>query len=112
MADTMGSTETDSTSELHKLYIEDKDNLYVACAGTVEMAAEVISLFKQGIAKVASRTHGAIWDALNKAVHEHRMTHFTWDVGSRAWQPHALQLWCAKTRSHRKSLPCNIVTSI
>jgi hypothetical protein len=79
MADTMGSTETDSTPELHKLYIE--DNLYVACAGNIEMASEVISLFKQQIASQPDpKTTGGIWDALNSAVHEHRITHFRWDV--------------------------------
>jgi len=74
----MGSTDTDSTSELHKLYVE--ENLYVACAGRIELASEIISLFKQELAKLPSRIHGAIWTALNKAVHEHRMTHFQWDV--------------------------------
>lgn len=81
LADTMGSTDTDSTSELHKLYVE--ENLYVACAGKVEMASEVISLFKQELAQKtpeASRTTGDIWDALNRAVHAHRMMHFRWDV--------------------------------
>jgi hypothetical protein len=78
IADTMGSTETDSTAELHKLWIE--DNLYAAGAGNLILDEEVISLFKLNLAKVPARTHGHIWDALNRAVLEHLQTHFTWDV--------------------------------
>jgi hypothetical protein len=78
LADTMGSHETDSTPELHKLFID--DNLYVACAGNIEFASEVISIFKQELEKLEKRTYGSIWNALNVAVHEHRMEHFRWDV--------------------------------
>ncbi len=78
VADTMGSTETDSTPELHKLYVE--DGLYVVCAGRVEMASEVVSMFQEELKKIPVRAHGNIWEALNRAVHEHRMSHFQWDV--------------------------------
>jgi len=78
IADTMGSTDTDSTSELHKLWIE--DNLYAAGAGNLTLDEEIISLFKLNLAKVPARTHGNIWDALNKAVYEHLQGHFAWDV--------------------------------
>lgn len=80
MADTMGSTDTGSTPELHKLYIE--ENLYVACAGNVEIASEVTSIFKQEMSKIPieSRMSGHVWDALNFAVHQVRIMHFKWDV--------------------------------
>jgi hypothetical protein len=64
MADTMGSTETDSTPELHKLYVE--DDVYAVCAGKVELASEVISIFKQELKGLTSRTYGQIYEALNK----------------------------------------------
>lgn len=78
MADTMGSTDTDSTSELHKLYVD--DGVYAVCAGKVEFASEVISILQQELKELPSRRHGLIYEALNKAVHEHRMSHFRWDV--------------------------------
>src|SRR6267154_3425794 len=71
MADTMGSTDTDSTPELHKLCVE--DDIYAVCAGKVEFASEIISVFKQELAQIPSRTLGNVWEALNRAVHEHRM---------------------------------------
>jgi hypothetical protein len=77
MADTMGSTDTDSTPELHKLCVE--DDIYAVCAGKVEFASEIISVFKQELAQIPSRTLGNVWEALNRAVHEHRMAHFKWD---------------------------------
>ena len=80
MADTMGSTETDSTPELHKLYVEGKENLFVVCAGRVELASEVVSMFQRKMSNLPERSHGNIWNALNEAVHDHRMEHFRWDV--------------------------------
>jgi hypothetical protein len=78
MGDTMGSTETDSTPELHKLYVD--DDVCAVCAGNVEFGSEVISLLKQELKELPSRRHGLIYEALNKAVHEHRMNHFRWDI--------------------------------
>jgi hypothetical protein len=80
ITDTMGSTETDSTAELHKLCIEDKDSLYVATAGDLSLCSDAISLIKQNLAVLPKRTHGNIWDAINKAVHECLTEHFAWDV--------------------------------
>ena len=83
MADTMGSTDTDSTPELHKLYIDKEMNFFAACAGRVEMGAEVVSIIHDKFAKLTKRTHGEIWNALNEAMHEHRIDHFRWDWGFR-----------------------------
>ena len=77
MADTMGSSESDSTSELHKLISE--EGICASCAGNVEHCEEIISIFKQEVSKMPARTVGSLWDGLNKAVHEHRMAHFKWD---------------------------------
>ena len=80
MADTMGSTDTDSTSELHKLAIEKDENLFMACAGDISICQDVGSVIKQNFAKLRRRTHGEIWEAINKAVHEVLQSHFQWDV--------------------------------
>lgn len=77
ITDTMGSTDTDSTPELHKLYVA--DGIYAACAGKIEFASEVISIFQQELPRIPKRNLGNIWQALNIAVHEHRMAHFKWD---------------------------------
>jgi hypothetical protein len=77
ITDTMGSTDTGSTPELHKLYVA--DGIYAACAGKIEFASEVISIFQQELVKLPKRNLGNIWQALNVAVHEHRMAHFKWD---------------------------------
>jgi hypothetical protein len=73
----MGSTETDSTPELHKLYVD--GGVYAACAGKIEFASEVLSIFHQELDKIPIRTLGNIWGALSVAVHEHRRAHFHWD---------------------------------
>jgi hypothetical protein len=80
VTDTMGSTETDSTSELHKLGIEEDERLFMACAGDISLCNDVGSLIKLNIAAVPKRTHGYIWEAINKAVHEALMGRFRWDV--------------------------------
>jgi hypothetical protein len=80
LADTMGSTETDSVDELHKLYRDEDVHLFGVCAGTVELAAELFPMFKEQISALPRKTHGFIWEALNKAVHGHRAQHFHWDM--------------------------------
>jgi hypothetical protein len=80
MADTMGSTETDSTEDLHKLYAEYGKHFVAVCAGNVEMAAEVVSLFDEQYSALTPKTHGGIWSTLNDIAHRLRAEHFSWDV--------------------------------
>jgi hypothetical protein len=80
IADTMGSTDYDSTSELHKICVEKDENLFMACAGDISICNDVGSLVKQNLANLKQRTHGPIWGAINGAVHDALMTHFEWDV--------------------------------
>jgi hypothetical protein len=80
IADTMGSTNTDSTSELHKLAVEREDNLFMACAGDIALCQDVGSLIKENLGTIPKRTHGHIWEAINKAVHDALMARFQWDV--------------------------------
>jgi hypothetical protein len=87
IADTMGSTETDSMDELHKCYFDDEAKLYFTCAGRVEMAGELGPMFISNVKGLASRGHGAICEALNIAVHGHRVQHFKWDVMAQRHSP-------------------------
>jgi len=80
LADTMGSTDYDSTAELHKLCPEPDQNLFFACAGDIAFCNDVGSLVKDNVSKLPSRTHGPIWDAINRAVHEALMARFQWDI--------------------------------
>lgn len=80
MADTMGSTQTDSTDQLHKLLVDDKQQVYAVCAGKVEYAGELFPMIAAELSALKRRTHGEIWHALNRVAHELRRTHFGWDV--------------------------------
>jgi hypothetical protein len=80
MADTMGSTDSDSTSELHKICIEKDENLFLACAGDMAICNDVGSLLKENLAKLPQRTHGPIWGAINAAVQDVLQARFHWDV--------------------------------
>jgi hypothetical protein len=76
----MGSTDYDSTSELHKIAIEKDENLFMACAGDISICNDVGSLVKDNLAKLPERTHGPIWGAINSAVQDVLMSRFQWDV--------------------------------
>src|ERR1039458_921553 len=80
MADTMGSTEYDSTSELHKICIEKDENLFLACAGDMAICNDVGSLIKENFSKLPQRTHGPIWEAINSAVQDVLVARFHCDV--------------------------------
>ncbi len=80
LADTMGSTETDSTDELHKIFWDASRKLHATCAGSVAMCAELFSMFQCNFDGLSRRTHGTMFEALNVAVHGHRTQHFTWDL--------------------------------
>lgn len=80
ISDTMGSTETDSTDALHKMYFVPEEKLYAVCTDRLEMGAELFPLIREELRTLKSRTHGSIWRALNAAVHKHRSDHFQCDV--------------------------------
>ena len=87
IADTMGSTETDSMDELHKCYFDDDSKVHITCAGSVEMAAELVPMFNFNIKNLPRRSHGTITEALNIAVHGHRVQHFKWDILAQRHSP-------------------------
>src|ERR1035441_6147287 len=82
ISDTMGSTETDSTGELHKMLFDPESRMFAVCAGRVEIACELFPLIREEFAKIDQTKfhHGAISRALNIAVNHHRQDHFNWDV--------------------------------
>jgi hypothetical protein len=84
IADTMGSTETDSTDDLHKMWLNDDLRFYAAGAGNLEYCGELISIIenelRDGIKAVGKPTHSIIGTALNKSFHILRSQHFQWDI--------------------------------
>jgi hypothetical protein len=81
VADTMGSTDYDSTDDLHKMFVYPKEQLYGTCAGRVETCGEIIYAVKSAFAELQGpRTHGTILTLLNTIVNGHRAQHFQLDV--------------------------------
>jgi hypothetical protein len=84
IADTMGSTETDSTDDLHKMWLNDDLRFYAAGAGNLEYCGELISIIenelRDGIKAEGMRTHSVIGTALNKSFWILRSIHFQWDI--------------------------------
>jgi hypothetical protein len=81
IADTMGSTDYDSTDDLHKMYVFPKERLYAVCAGNVEMCGEIIHTVQKEFRELNGvRNHGSCVALINKAVHGHRSQHFQLDV--------------------------------
>jgi hypothetical protein len=80
VADTMGSTETDSLDELHKLFTDEEARFYGVCSGRIEKGADLIPLIKKELTNLTQRSHGTFLQALNKAANDHRTQHFHYDV--------------------------------
>src|SRR5881392_2675542 len=76
----MGSTETDSTDALHKMWLDDDLQLYAVGAGVMEYAGELFDTAANAVKNVTKRTHGEISAALNQAYQVIRAQHFQWDV--------------------------------
>src|ERR1039457_3530257 len=72
IADTMGSTDTDSTDELHKMYIMPESRLFGVCAERMEMVSDLVPSLECEVKALSKRTHGEVMGALNKAVYAHR----------------------------------------
>ena len=80
LSDTMGSTDTDSVDELHKMFIDEESGFYAVCAGRCEKAADLMPMIKSELLQLPARTHGTFIHALNKAANDHRTQHFAYDV--------------------------------
>lgn len=81
IADTMGSTELDSTDELHKMWINDDLRLYAVGAGVLDYGGEIFVIIENELKALQTPlTHGLISGVINKAFQIHRAQHFQWDV--------------------------------
>jgi hypothetical protein len=81
MADTQGSTEVDSTSALHKLFVGKNKDLFAVCADHVQVSAEIFTAVDERlIAASDPRTHGLIWRTLSEVVAGIRAERFRAEV--------------------------------
>lgn len=80
LSDTMGSTETDSTDQLHKMLV-DKDRLiFAVCADRLERCGDLWPTLLKEVDALPVRNHGGYLEAFNKATMLHRAQHFKYDV--------------------------------
>ena len=83
VADTMGSTDTDSTAELHKLFYDRRANVYGVGCGNMDIAAEMFGSISDNLANAPEpRNHGVIWNTLGRVVNGHRSERFMFDVAA------------------------------
>lgn len=84
MSDTMGSTQTDSTDELHKMWLNDDLKLYACGAGRLEHGGELFSIFEDAFRAIDAsgekRTHGRAFPAIAQAFHGLRSQYFQMNV--------------------------------
>jgi hypothetical protein len=85
VADTMGSTDTDSTNDLHKMLLDTSLGVYATCAGHIERCADLWPIIQHEISAISVKNHGALWTALSKAVYSHRAQYFYGDVVARKY---------------------------
>jgi hypothetical protein len=80
MADTMGSTDTDSTDDLHKMLIDSDLRVFAVCANRIERCGDLWPVIQNELRANKEQTHGNILVALNRAVHGHRAEYFRYDI--------------------------------
>src|SRR5690242_2467799 len=79
ISDSMGSTDTDSTSALSKMFTE--GNIHGVAAGSITVASELFHAICQEIGKLGDdRNHGSIWKSISQAVNGVRVEKFFWEV--------------------------------
>ncbi len=79
----MGSTETDSTDDLHKMWLDDDLGIYAVGAGILEYGGELFTIVQNELKdaiKTGPKTHGRVSGALNRAFHILKSQHFQWDI--------------------------------
>lgn len=81
LADTMGSTDTDSTNELGKMFVRPDQNLYAVAAGSIPTASMLFHTMAEGFEGIKKeRGHGSFWHSLNRSVNGIRSELFKWNV--------------------------------
>lgn len=79
---TMGSTETDSTGELHKINFDRKNELFAVSANDMGCAGELFQVIADFVSQIPTeeKSHGRLWNAISHAVNGYRSEKFNWDV--------------------------------
>jgi hypothetical protein len=80
ISDSMGSTDTDSTNALSKMFSH--GSIHAVAAGSLPVAAEMFHTIAGELDKIedANRNHGTIWRSINVAVNGIRSEKFFWEV--------------------------------
>ena len=80
ISDSMGSTETDSTNVLGKMYT--MGSVHAVAAGSMAVASEMFYTIANQIENIppGTRRHGTLWQSLNVAVNGIRTEKFKWEV--------------------------------
>ncbi len=78
----MGSTETDSTAEMHKVFCNRNQHLYAVAAGDIAYAAEIFGAIDEQLKQIpaADKSHGTIWKTMSNTVNGCRSERFQLDV--------------------------------
>jgi len=111
VADTMGSTPTDSTREMHKIYVDERLAIFASGAGHLNVCGELFSSITTGIGSIprSEWTHGLIWKSISDSItgyrrekfERERLPDFVWSTQNRvseielreivaAWQAYEL----------------------
>ena len=91
IADTMGSTETDSTREMHKIFMDKDLGVFATMAGSSDRCGELFATFTDRLRIVKQSNillnHGIIWSSLSDSVNGYRREKFQYDtlVPNFAW---------------------------
>lgn len=80
LSDTQGSTEYDSTDQLHKLLVDEELMIFAACADRLERCADLWPVIQREVRQQNKRSHGEFLGSLNRAAFGHRGEYFRYDV--------------------------------
>jgi hypothetical protein len=86
IADTLGSNEYDSTSELRKMFFEPRHDIYAVCAGNMEVAGEIMASIIARLPSLTHRDHGTFRRLLHEVVYGHRAERFMHDVSATRYE--------------------------
>jgi hypothetical protein len=77
---TIGSSDSASIEQLHEIYFNPNEGLFGVCIGRIERASSLLQAIESEIKLLENKTVRGCEEALNRAVHSHRVQHFQVDV--------------------------------
>jgi hypothetical protein len=80
LADAVDPPDMDAVDELHKAYVYPEEGLIAVCVGNVERADGLLRSVQEEFRQLQERNPRSCTEALEKAVHGHRIQHFQADV--------------------------------